>query len=187
MRILICTQAVDKQDPVLGFLHIWIEELASHFASITVICLRKGQYDFPENVEVLSLGKENGTSRPARIFRFFRFVFSKRHNYESVLVHMNQEYILLGGWIWWILQKRIYLWRNHYAGTLLTDIAALFCTRVFCTSKFSYTAKYRKTVLMPVGVNTQLFRRIPDVERDGRKLLFLGRMAPSKKPDLLIG
>ena len=70
---------------------------------------------------------------------------------------MNQEYVLIAGWLWKLLGKRTYLWRNHYAGSWLTDVAAVFCTKVFCTSKHSYTVKYKKTVLMPVGVDTERF------------------------------
>jgi glycosyltransferase involved in cell wall biosynthesis len=78
------------------------------------------------------------------------------------------------------------MWRNHHSGGVLTDIAAAFCTKVFCTSKFSYTAKYPKTVLMPVGIDTDLFKRRLDVERKSQSILFLGRIAPVKKPDVLI-
>ncbi len=99
---------------------------------------------------------------------------------------MNQEYILLGGILWQLLGKKIYMWRNHHAGSFLTDIAAKFCNKVFCTSKFSFTAKYKKTVLMPVGINLELFKKNDSVNRVEQSVLFLGRIAPIKRPDLLI-
>jgi len=187
MKLLIVTQAVDTEDPVLGFFVRWVEELAKHVERVEVICLTVGEFNFPKNVRVHSLGKEHGAaSRAAYAWRFLSLAWRLRHDYDAVFVHMNQEYVLIAGWLWKLLGKRVYLWRNHYAGSWLTDIAAAFCTKVFCTSKYSYTAKYKKTVLMPVGVDTERFSPDARVERKPHSILFLARMSPSKRPEMLI-
>ncbi len=193
MKLLIVTQKVDKNDPILGFFHRWLEEFAKHYESITVICLESGQYSLPRNIKVLSLGKEEGLNLPGRqiqrfkyIFRFYKYAWKERRNYDAVFVHMNQEYVILGGILWRTLGKKVYMWRNHHAGSFFTNIAAFFCDKVFCTSKYSYSAKYRKTLLMPVGVDTDLFVRQQNVKRMPNSILFLGRIAPAKRPDLLI-
>lgn len=185
MRLLIVTQTIDRSDPVLGFFHRWSEEFAQHYEHIHVICLKEGKHSLPQNVAVHSLGKEGGASRLKYVLRFFRYIWKLRNEYDAVFVHMNQEYVLLAGPFWRLTGKRIYLWRNHYAGGLMTDIAALFCTKVFCTSKFSYTAKYRKTILMPVGVDTNVFKPL-GLPRQTGSILSLGRIAPSKRVDVLI-
>ncbi len=186
-KLLIVTQVVDTEDPVLGFFVGWLQEFAKHIEHIEVICLRKGSYNLPTNVRVHSLGKEKGsTSRVIYIHRFLTLIWSLRHEYEAVFVHMNQEYVLLAGWLWRLLGKRVYLWRNHYAGSWLTDLAAAFCATVFCTSKHSYTAKYAKTVLMPVGVDTERFKPSAQVARETHSILFLSRISPSKRVDLFI-
>src|SRR4051812_25119270 len=100
MKLLLFTQTVDEDDLYLGFFHAWIEELAKHFEKITVVCLKEGKHFLPENVEVLSLGKEHGTSRLTRALRVLGYSYQRRREYDSVLVHMNQEYILLAGWMW---------------------------------------------------------------------------------------
>lgn len=186
MKLLLTTQAVDRDDLFLGFFHGWIEELAKHFEHITVICLKEGSHSLPQNVTVLSLGKEHNTSRLIRVARFFRYVIAWRREYDAVLVHQNEEYVILAGWLWGRWNKRVYMWRNHWAGNRRTDYAARWCDKIFCTSKFSYTMKYPKTVLMPVGVDTTLFMRMPEVSRDPRGVLFFARLAPSKRPDLLL-
>lgn len=203
MKLLIITQKVNKDDPILGFFHGWIKEFSKHFEFITTICLEKGEYDLPANVKVLSLGKEesfnvkaqNPNTKPesSRFLnqvkytcRFWSYIWQERKKYDAVFVHMNQEYILLGGLFWLLLGKKVYMWRNHHAGSFLTDLAAFFCTKVFCTSKYSYTAKYRKTFLMPVGIDTDLFKRQGNIQRDRHSVLFLGRISPVKRPDLLI-
>src|SRR3989344_3937656 len=96
MKILIVTQKVDKNDPVLGFFHRWIEEFAKHYESLVVICLEKGEYHLPQNVKILSLGKEERISKVRYIVHFYKYIWQERKNYDAVFVHMNQEYIILG-------------------------------------------------------------------------------------------
>ncbi len=186
MKLLIITQKVDISDPILGFFHRWIEEFSKHVESLMVICLYEGEHHLPSNVKVLSLGKEKGVSRLKYILNFYKYIFSERKNYDKVFVHMNQEYILLGWKMWKLLGKDIYMWRNHHSGTLLTDSAVFFCKKVFCTSKFSYTAKFKKTVLMPVGVDLENFKPQESINRIPQSILSLGRISPSKHLDLLV-
>jgi glycosyltransferase involved in cell wall biosynthesis len=186
MKLLIFTQKVDMNDPILGFFHNWIKEFSKYTENIIVVCLYQGKCELPENVKVLSLGKENGESRIKYLKNFFKYIWNERKNYDKVFVHMNQEYILLGGWFWKLLGKDIYMWRNHYAGSILTDIASLFCKNVFCTSRYSYTAKYKKTLFMPVGVDLNIFKPDPQVERKLNQILFLARISPSKRPEMFI-
>ncbi len=183
MRLLICTQAVDRNEPVLGFMHRWIEEIAKRSEHVVVICLRGGERSLPKNVEVIVLGER---MKFLRALEVCSIALSRRGEYDNVFVHMNQEYILAAGWLWKLLGKKMYMWRNHYAGNKLTDIAAAFCTKVFCTSRFSYTAKYKKTTLMPVGVDAGRFAPVSGVTRVPNSILFLARLAPSKRVHIFV-
>jgi glycosyltransferase involved in cell wall biosynthesis len=186
MKLLVITQVVDSQDPVLGFFHNWLLKFSSNFDQVTAICLKRGKNNLEGKVKVLSLGKEDGPSRPRYLFRLFKYIWRERKNYDAVFVHMNQEYVLLAGWLWWLLGKKVYLWRNHHSGSWLTDFAALFCQNIFCTSKYSYTAKYRKTILMPVGIDTDIFKPLESVCKIPNSILFISRIAPVKKPHVLL-
>ncbi|MDB5239097.1 MAG: hypothetical protein JWO00_432 [Candidatus Parcubacteria bacterium] len=186
MRLLVITQKIDRTDPVLGFFHRWVEEFSKHLKSVVVVCLQKGDYDLPGNVSVLSLGKEKRQSRTKYVFLLFYFSIRYFNRYDAVLVHMNQEYILTAGWLWKLLGKKIYMWRNHYSGSMLTDISAMFCTKIFCTSHYSYTAKFKKTRFMPVGIDTEIFRQDDSVQRIPGSVLSLGRISPSKNVHVLI-
>src|SRR3954464_15352498 len=97
MRLLIFTQKVDRYDPVLGFFYPWLEEFSKRFESIVVVCLEKGEHTLPSNVKVLSLGKEDGVSKYIYLKNFYKYIWNERNNYDKVFVHMNQEYVLLGG------------------------------------------------------------------------------------------
>ena len=182
MKFLIITQKIDKTDSVLGFFCDWAFEFAKRSEKITIICLERGSGEFPENVKVLSLGKENGASRIKYLWRFYRYIWSERKKYDTVFVHMNQEYVLLGGIFWKLFGKKIWLWRNHPMGSFATNVAVFLSDKVFCTSPYSYTARFKKTELMPVGVNTEIFTRIPSIRKIKNSILFLGRISSIKNP-----
>lgn len=181
MKLLIITQKVDKNDPILGFFHRWIEEFSKHYQSLIVICLEKGEYDLPKNLKVLSLGKEEGKSKLGYVYRFYRYIWQERANYDSVFVHMNQEYVLLAGDLWRLMGKRVMLWRNHAQGNILTRMAVMMSHKVFCTSPQSYTAQFKKTKIMPVGIDTDFFKPDLGVKKVPNSALLLGRVAPVKR------
>ncbi len=194
MNLLILTQKVDQNDDVLGFFHGWIREFAKHYEKVTVIALGVGEYSLPQNVRVLSLGKEkintqytivNIFAKLKYILLFYYFIIKYSRDYDAVFVHMNQEYVLLGAPIWKILGKKVALWRNHYAGSILTRTAMALSDKIFCTSKYSFTAQSKKTTLMPVGIDTELFKKIENKKIEN-SVLFLARISPVKKLDLIV-
>ncbi len=184
-RLLIVTQSVDSSDPQFSFFIRWIEEIAKHFEKVKVVCLKEGKHALPENVSVHSLGKEEGASRGKYVKRLYWYSLRFARQYDAVFVHQNQEYVILAAWLWHFLGKKVYLWRNHWAGGLFTRLAVKFSDKVFCTSNFSYTAKFNKNVIMPVGVDTALFTPVEAVRRS-ESILSLGRIAPSKRLELIV-
>ncbi|TSC66958.1 MAG: hypothetical protein CEO19_422 [Parcubacteria group bacterium Gr01-1014_73] len=199
MKLLIITQKVDRNDAVLGFFHRWLLEFAKNFKKITVICLERGEYSLSPNVKVLSLGKEEleiGNwkleifrklyCRVRFLIRFYKYIWQTRCDYDMVFVHMNQEYILLGGPIWKILGKRIVFWYNHTCGNFLTKFA-MFMADIIChTSPFAYTAGTKKSRRMPAGIDTTLFKLDEKIERKPKSIMYIGRIAPLKKVEVLI-
>lgn len=184
-RLLICTQKIDKHDPVLGFFHDWVAAFASRYESVIVICLEKGVYSLPDNVIVCSLGKETKQSRLCYIRKFILYAFNYRTQYDTVFVHMNEEYILLFGILWRLLGKRIALWRNHISGTWKTSLAVWLSHVVFYTSQSSFTARFKKGKIMPVGINEAAFTETVKT-RDKSSILYVGRISPVKNIECLI-
>lgn len=186
MKLLIVTQKIDYRDPILGFFHRWVEEFSKRCESVIVITLQEGKHNLPKNVRVLSLGKEKRESRLQYLQRFFSYIIGYRNEYTHIFVHMNQEYVLLGGPLWRLWGKKIFLWRNHRVGNLLTRLSVLLSHFVFCTSPQSFTARFRKTHLMPVGIDTSLFRRNERIHRVPNSILSLGRIAPVKHLEVIL-
>lgn len=186
MRLLIITQKIDINDDILGFFHRWLEKFAEKFEKIIAICLQKGEYNLPANVKVLSLRKEKGKSKLKYIWNFYKYILVERKQYDAVFVHMNQEYVLFGSLFWKLLDKNIFMWRNHRKGNIFTRIAVIFCSKVFYTSEFSFTARFKKSKIMPVGIDIKNFQ-FPILNfKSGNNILSLGRISPVKNIHILI-
>lgn len=186
MRLLVVTQGVDLDDPVLGFFHAWLLGLAAHSATVEAICLKEGRHHLPANVRVHSLGKERGRkNKLIYALHFFALAWRLRSRYDAVLVHMNEEYILIFGWLWRVLGKRVVLWRNHKMGTYATVLAAKLAHTVCYTSPSAYVTRFPHAVQMPVGIDTEYFIP-PATPAAPDSVLFLGRLDPVKKVEVFV-
>ena len=197
MKLLIITQKVNQEDSVLGFFHSWIREFASRFEKVTVICLEKGAYDLPKNVEVFSLGKEEYKIQNTRyqidkkIFftlRFLWLVWKMRKDYNIVFVHMNPEYVVLGGSLWRVLGKRIGLWYVHRQTNLKLRIAEKLAHVIFSTTPEAFRLESNKIHFLGHGIDFSLFPRKGNImEEDGVfQIVHVGRITPIKNLDILI-
>lgn len=186
MRILITTQILDRTDPGLGFFHRWVEVFAEECEHVHLICLKKGEYDLPLNVTVTSLGKEEGVSRPQRFIRFYRAIWKYRHEYDAVFVHMNPEYVVLGGIPWRMLGKRVSLWYTHRTVNAKLRIAARLMHIAFTGSIESFRIETPKRIVAGQGVDTAVFTPAVDVHDGPPVLLVVGRISPIKNLELAI-
>jgi glycosyltransferase involved in cell wall biosynthesis len=187
MRLLICTQAVDRRDPVLGFFHGWIEAFARNCEHVYVICLFEGEHALPANVTVLSLGKETRGSRIQYLRRFFHYLWQYRREYDAVFVHMNQIYVLLGGLFWRLSGKRIVLWYAHGAVSFSLRIAEKLAQAIVTSTSEGFRLLSKKVRVVGQGIDTSLFGRCPPREKtDEIRIVYVGRISPIKRCEVLI-
>lgn len=180
MRLLIVTQKVDVNDSILGFFVRWIGEFAKHAESVIVIALYVGEYDLPENVRVLSLGKEDGASRLKYITRFYSYIWKERKNYDLVFVHMNQIYIILGGLLWRIVGKKINLWYAHGSVSTSLWIATLLTHNVFTSTESGFRLKSKKKNVIGQGIDVNFFKPGIKKEKEFFQIISVGRISPVK-------
>lgn len=187
MRLLIATQKVDENDAVLGFFHGWIGEFAKHCEYVTVICLEKGAHHLPENVKVLSLGKEKKHSRLQYLARFYRYIWQERKNYDTVFVHMNPEYVVLGSFFWKLAHKKTALWYTHKQVNLKLRIAEKVVDKIFTVTKESFQLKSKKVNSVGHGIDLESFV-CEESKRGGDviNILHVGRITSIKNCDILV-
>ncbi len=182
MKLLICTQAVDLNDPILGFFVRWLEEFAKHCETVDVICLRKGEYALPQNVSVHSLG--TGGKLP-RAIRLLSLSAKLRNHYTHVFVHMNPEYLVAAGWYWRLREKKTALWYTHKNVDTKLRIAEKFADVIFTASKESFRLPSKKVQVVGHGIDTEFFCPDASVAREAW-VLSVGRLTKSKRHDLAI-
>lgn len=184
MKLLICTQVVSKDHPILGFFHRWLEEFAKHCEEVHVICLYEGIHTLPTNVRVYSLGKEDGENRLKYITRFYSYIWRLRKNYDVVFVHMNQVYAVLGSPLWKLWGKKISLWYMHKSVTPTLHIAKILVDTIFTGSKESFRIQTNKVIITGHGIDTEHFA--PQNVFKDIDILTVGRITRSKNLHTLI-
>lgn len=187
MNLLIITQKVNKADPVLGFFHEWILEFSKNLKNVTVICLEKGEYDLPENVRVLSLGKEAGVGKIGILWRLYKYVWQYRDDYDAVFVHMNQSYVIFCGLFWRIFKKKISLWYAHGGVSASLKFAEKIVDIIFTSTSNGFRLPSKKVRIVGQGIDTNFF--IPNTEQSRKQnnLLTVSRISKTKRIDLMIG
>jgi len=182
MRLLIVTQVVDTDDPILGFFARWIEEFAKHCEKVTVVCLRKGKYALPKHVEVISLGEGH---RIRRAFELCSISVGRRADYDAVFSHMSPEFVVAAGWLWRLMGKKIGLWYVHKSVTVWLRIAAFFSTYIFTASVETLRLTSSKKIITGHGIDIDLFKPDISIQR-GVHILSAGRLDTSKRHSLVI-
>lgn len=184
MRLLIICQKVDEQDDLLGFFIGWIREFAKKAEKVYVICLGKGEYHLPENVEVFSLGKERGVSRLGRWINFYKELFKIIFKIDVVFSHMCPIYAVAASPVR-LLGKKNTMWYAHGSVNLTLKLAIWLSNIVFTSSTKGCRIKSDKVRIVGQGIDTNLFSFS---YTDGPRYSFLtvGRISPAKGYETLI-
>jgi glycosyltransferase involved in cell wall biosynthesis len=161
-------------------------EFSKKFESVSIICLEKGVYDLPNNVEVLSLGKEIGVSRFGYLFRFYSYIWNKRKSYDAVFVHMNPIYVVIGGLFWKLLSKPIFLWYTHKNVDLKLKIAEKLSTKIFSASKESFRLSSDKLQILGHGIDTDFFRPLSNKKDNNYNILSVSRISQTKNQLIMV-
>jgi glycosyltransferase involved in cell wall biosynthesis len=187
MRLLIITQKIDKEDDILGFFHRWIEKFAQKLEKLYVICLWQGEYRLPDNVEIFSLGKEKGFSKPRQLFRLQKFLLKYLPEVDGVFIHMCPIYAIASFPLIKIFKKKMILWYVHRSLNWQLKIAGKLVNKIFTASPESCRLKdWRKIIIIGHGIDTEIFKRDEKIQKIKNSILYLGRISPIKNVDILI-
>jgi glycosyltransferase involved in cell wall biosynthesis len=184
MKLLIVTQTVDPNDPILGFFQRWIHAFGRRCESVTVIGQTVGAYSPMGNVRVESLGKEEKRSSWQQVLHFWRLLITLRNSYDVVLVHMTPIWIVLGAPILLVLRKPMYLWYEARGTRWPLRLALLLVRKVFSASQYGMPLHTHKSVIVGHGIDTDFFLSGDKLYERGH-LLTVGRITRAKQLDVL--
>lgn len=192
MKLLVCTQAIDVDHPILGFFHGWVLEFAKHSEVVHVICLEVGRHTLPENVIIHSLGKEAGKSRLTYLWRFYT-VFGKlffTRQVDHVFYHMGAIYNILGAPFFFVRKLygvKFYWWKTHGLLNTQGKIALSFTDLVFTAGSKSFPYKTHKLVVVGHAIDTEKFTYASKNDNHTiLKALIVGRITPIKEIEVAI-
>lgn len=188
MNILVTIQAVDLDDPLMGFFHEWLELAAPQFTRITVIALRVGRYQLPANVTVIPMRPRTSRSKIEAAFTLWRESWKRRHQYDAVFIRSDAQYVLLAGWLWKLLGKRMVFWYAHFCVSNLAVIASFIADKTVTSVKEAFDHPWVKPIEIGQGIYAKRFSTIPRIPSpDGKiRMLCFGRVMPSKQVEDVI-
>lgn len=191
MKLLIITQKVDINDSNLGFFHLWLEKFSQKLERVYVICQAKGDFHLPENVIVLSLGKETGYSKLKQFLNLSKFLFKYLGGVDGIFIHMCSVYALASFPLAKLFGKKMVLWHAHVKTVFLAKVAGGLASKVLTSSKEGFAVNWGKKIIVTgQGIDTDVFKPAEaKIIPPGMKkvIITIGRIAPTKDLKTLIG
>jgi glycosyltransferase involved in cell wall biosynthesis len=184
MKILIITQKVDESDDVLGFFIYWIEAIAKRVDKVYVICLAEGVHNLPDNVEVMSLGKESGASKVLQALRFYKYALKVLSRVDGVFVHMAPEYVRALYPINLFFNKPIVMWYAHIKVSSVAQWAVGRVNHILTPSRESFASDTFKAISTGHGINTEFFA--PQSAAFTADIVSISRISKVKRIETLI-
>lgn len=159
MRLLLFNLATDADDPILGFTHGWIRALAARVESVTVITMRAGRIDLPENVRVWSLGKEKGYGEPRRALEFYRLLWRavRQERVDACFSHMNQIFSAMAAPVLRPLGIPVVTWYAHPSLPPSVRAAHWVSSRMVSSLPGAYPYRTDKLTVVGQGIDTSIF------------------------------
>jgi len=197
MKILVITQKYDINDSNLGAFIDWWDKLSEKMEKVYVLALEKRSEPTKANMEVLSMGKEEGAGFLRKIFGFYSGFFKTIGKVDAVLVHMIPKYIILSFPVAFILRKPIFMWYTGVTVNRQLKLAVLFCKKVFTAHEAAMRVETKKRIVVGHGIdinkfsisNFSPFGGSPEgrqFSNDEITILSVGRITPSKGHDFII-
>jgi len=158
-NLLLFNLATDADDPILSFTTNWINRLALHFTTIDVITMRVGRLAVAENVQVHSVGKEQGYSEARRAAEFYRILggLLSSRRYEACFAHMIELFAVMGAPLLKLRSVPLTLWYTHRQATRLLELATQVSDHVVTAAADTFPIQTPKLRVLGHGIDTDYF------------------------------
>lgn len=180
-------KAVDEDSPTVATQVRWIRSLASKpdVSHVRVLTTRHGRADLPPNVTVATFGSRGW---PRTIVRFLaQAARLRRTDVDFFFVAQGGPYPALLLPFKLAFRRPLYQWKAQPHVSARMRFYARYCDDiVFTATPGSFPADVGRVVVVGHGIDTDLFQLGQGESSPGRDLVFVGRIAPIKRLEVVI-
>lgn len=184
-------QAIDKNHPTQGFNLRFVEQISNKIDKLFVLALSVGKYNLPSDIQVLSLGKEQGANKIRKFINFHKvllnLVFKRKIN--AIYVHQGGIYPILLYPYKKIAGIPVIQWKSHSYVSLKTKINLRCNDKVLTATKGSFPFNTPKKRVIGFGIPTQIFKPLNSKAHSKfrrNRIISVGRISPIKHLDILV-
>lgn len=185
-KLVIIAQRVDEDDDIVGFFIDWIKEFSKNFDHVSVITQKEGKYNFPVNVSIYSMGKENNYSKIRQLFRLYYYLIKELPGSKGLLVHMSPIFAVIAWPVAIFYRKKIILWYLHRAVSWKLKLANILVFKIVTALKSSLNIKSDKIIELGHGINIDKFVYQAPRYSENIQIISVNRISPIKNLETLI-
>ena len=180
MRLVVVTQQVDPESPVLGATVAKLRALAERVDEIVVLADSAVADALPANARVRLFRASTKPGRGVRFESALAAELRRSPRPAAVLAHMCPIYAVLAAPLARPLGTRVLLWFTHWRASRLLRLAERVSTTVVSVDRGSFPVPSRKLVAIGHGIDLTDFACVDHVRSGPPRLLALGRTSPAK-------
>lgn len=180
MRIVLVTQRVDPDDPVLGATVAKIAALAARVDEVVVLADSAVPGSLPANCAVRSFASGSRAGRGMRFERALAAELARRPRPAAVLAHMCPIYAVLAAPLARPVGTRVLLWYAHWNRTRMLEAAVRASNIVLSVDRRSVPLSSTKVVGIGHGIDVADFACTEPPQSGAVVLAALGRYSAAK-------
>jgi glycosyltransferase involved in cell wall biosynthesis len=186
MRLALITPLVDPKDPLLGFIHTWVERLAARVDHLTVLQLWRSNPPLPSNVTLHSLDRDGPGGKIAVIARLTSTLANLcwRGQLDGVIAHMGPIFAVCAAPIVKPARIPLAMWYAHGAVSPMLRLAHALVDRAGTSTPDGLRIRSNKITITGQGIDTDAFT--PGSFRDESLIVSIGRISPVKHYEVVL-
>jgi hypothetical protein len=190
MRLVIYNLETNLDSSVLAAAHDWIEAFATQVDQVVVYSTHVGRYALAANVEVYEIGGGSVLKRITAVTRLLKS-FKREVSFRRDLVvfhHMSTRTLLILGPLYRIFRVKQALWYSHSKKSLTLRVSHSLADVIFSSNRSSIPLNGDKLRFVGHGLKSSRFISAFSNSKGTRSgIVILGRLAPIKRIELLLG
>lgn len=186
-NLLVINYAMDEKHQVFSHQIDLVNQLASHFNSVTVLTGHMGACRVSENVQVINFKWVAG-KRGSSLLRLLR-IFLKtviKNRYSVLFSHMTSTHSAFVSPITKLLRLKHYLWYAHTSNGVYLRVSKLLTNGIITSTPGSCPLVGEKIYPIGQSIDKIKFEKQQQTHYPIKNLIHTGRLDPSKNIDLII-